>query len=286
MIRITTLALGALCALSRGAFAYVRATDDNDTPLRWEGTSCIVVRASSAGCADIGDGSERRALAEAARGWEQAVAPCSYIRFVVGEPSSPPAVGGDGQVTAEWVNAGWSELPAHLPEHIALTAVWSRDGVIYDADIEINDEHHAFSTTGDPEKLDLQTTLTHELGHVLGLDELCYLGTLPPDPRPADHLGRPIPACGSATEEVRAAAMYPTSKPGETHRRAPAADDVAGVCAIYPLPDDPGRCAAEEGCGCHVAEAGGSMPAGPAVLVFMLLRRWRRKRHQLSPTAS
>jgi hypothetical protein len=266
--------LGAFLLAPPDAGAWVQATArSSGVPLRWEGTNCIVVRANAEGCADIEDGAEFQALVDAARSWEQAIASCSYIRFVVREPSTEARWGTGGQppeVAVVWVKQGWSEQPGHLPEQTALTAIWHHDGAIYDADIEINDESDPpFSTSGETGTIDLQGTLTHELGHVLGLDEVCYLGTTPPDPHPADHLGRPIPACGSASQEIREATMYPGPRPG---KRTPEADDVAGICALYPRQDDPGTCALDEevGCGCAVAMRSRSGGGGLVLLLALL----------------
>ena len=146
---------------------------------------------------------------------------------------------------------------------------------------EVNDEGYpSFSTSGEAGTLDLQGTLTHELGHVLGLGELCYLGTAPPTPHPTDHLGQPIPACGSAGQAIREATMYPTPRPG---KRTPEADDVAGICALYPRQDDPGFCFLDEdvGCGCAVATHSRARGGGLALLAALLwLARVARARHR------
>lgn len=81
-------------------------------------------------------------------------------------------------------------------------------GEIYDADIEVNAHPLGGSiTTGDTGvSVDLLSILTHEAGHFLGLG-------LSPDPN---------------------SAMYFDYKVGTTDHRVLGADDVAGVCAIYP----------------------------------------------------
>jgi MYXO-CTERM domain-containing protein len=81
-------------------------------------------------------------------------------------------------------------------------------GEIYDADIEVNAHPVGGTiTTGDTNvSIDLLSVLTHEAGHFIGLG-------LSPDP--------------SAT-------MSSTQGPGSTDHRVLGADDVAGVCAMYP----------------------------------------------------
>jgi MYXO-CTERM domain-containing protein len=64
--------------------------------------------------------------------------------------------------------------------------------------------------------------------------------------------------------------MFPGSQPGLSIRRSPETDDVAGACAIYPLKDDPGRCAVEDqGCSCGITE--GSREGGLFLVALTLL---------------
>jgi hypothetical protein len=92
---------------------------------------------------------------------------------------------------------------------------------------------------------DLQNTLTHEAGHLVGLAH----------------------PCGDAGEMACAAndprTMAPTTFVGETQKRTLSADDIAGVCAIYPPPSG--------GCGC-----GGSGTGAGALLLALLALRPRR----------
>jgi len=93
-------------------------------------------------------------------------------------------------------------------------------GTIYDADTEINTFGHLVTTeeppppTGYPQNTyDLQSILTHEAGHFLGL----------------------------AHSTDTSAVMYAYYHPGSIHLTP---DDVAGICAIYPpLPPQAGSCA-------------------------------------------
>ncbi len=96
---------------------------------------------------------------------------------------------------------------------LALTTVtYGRvTGTIYDADTEINTFQHMVTTVEPPppsgypaNTYDLQSILTHEAGHFLGL------------------------AHSTDTEAV----MYAYYHPGSIHLTA---DDVAGICAIYPF---------------------------------------------------
>ena len=61
----------------------------------------------------------------------------------------------------------WNENP----EILAISYTWSNsNGEIVHFDIESNSEHFTWATNGNEEAHDLQNTLTHEHGHIIGLD--------------------------------------------------------------------------------------------------------------------
>ena len=78
--------------------------------------------------------------------------------------------------------------------------------------------------------------------------------------------------------------MYAFQDCGETKKASPEPDDVAGVCAIYQLEDDPRECRAAElkPSGCAVAPGrGGDRGSAPVALLSLaglalVLRRRRR----------
>lgn len=81
-------------------------------------------------------------------------------------------------------------------------------GEVYDADMEINTAQHTVTVNGDVPKngYDLQSILTHETGHFLGLA----------------HSGDTH------------ATMYARYDHGSTAMRELTSDDVKGICSIYP----------------------------------------------------
>lgn len=135
-------------------------------------------------------------------------------------------------------------------------------GAILDADIEVNHAYNEF-TTGDTDVVyDLPSVLTHELGHLLGLDHS-------PD---------------------ALATMNAQYELGTTDLRSLEPDDLAAACAAYP-PDRPGACdptpkggladacvgGAESGCAvtANPPSHEGALGAMMAALLCMAARRRR-----------
>lgn len=233
------------------------------TPLRWAG-SCVFLRPHVTGPADVPADDFAAALAGATSSWESATSACSYLHFQLEPPEA-------GEVGLDYVNRiivredRWCRPGP--PEHCydagatAITTVFfvdkpgdPADGTILDADIELNAVDYALATCSDPPGgctttgtgvvEDLANTLTHELGHVVGLDHTCWSGA--PQDAPLDGDGVPVPSCtppSSLPASVTEATMYPFEDPEETKKRTPEADDVDGFCRTYPSASDPGVCA-------------------------------------------
>lgn len=132
----------------------------------------------------------------------------------------------------------WNDDAIHRPGAIAITIATfdSFTGEIFDADMEMNDAEFDFSTgatMSDPSAADLQTILTHEFGHFMGL---------------------------SHSDSDRAV-MWPEAGLGEI-RRDLTSDDAAGMCAIYPAAQTPAtRCIAVP-YGGLTTQAGGTIVTG------------------------
>lgn len=99
--------------------------------------------------------------------------------------------------------------------------------------------------------IDLRNTLTHEVGHFIGLAHPCE-GT----------------AC-SSQPQLRPLTMYPETTPGDVEKRTLSADDVAGVCDVYP---------ARAGGGSGCASGGASGALSLLAAIGALLRRRRSTR--------
>ena len=111
--------------------------------------------------------------------------------------------------------------------------------------------------------IDVQNTVTHEAGHTLGLD------------RPPDH---------------PEATMYASGPSGETSKRILAADDIQGICSIYPRGAATVTCTGPApetggGCGCSAAQTGPGA-ALAALLLLLQIRRRSRSRPQLAMSSS
>ena len=104
-------------------------------------------------------------------------------------------------------------------EALAITSVWAgqTSGTIVDADIEVNAQYDFWTdlvnhpATG---KQDLQNALTHEMGHLIGLDHNCY--TPGSDPvHMVDNTGVLVPCCLGADADIQNDVMYTKADPGD-----------------------------------------------------------------------
>lgn len=142
-------------------------------------------------------------------------------------------------------------------------------GQIVDADMMLNGLNRPFAEVTDPNlcamqrppPYDLLETITHEAGHFIGFDHS-------PDPE---------------------STMYATAQPCETKKRDLTADDILGLCTVYPAMKPNGQCPPDHflhpctgqtmGCGCTGAEGERAPPAIIAALLagvmLLFLRRSR-----------
>lgn len=213
--------LVAATAIALPAAAYERTLDPaSGKPISWP-SACFTYSINAKGYSGI-DFADLDEIARAAfDAWEDVG--CSSFRF----EATAPATADRAEFSTDHGNANllvWREAPGSWPYSrsiIALTSVNfdERTEEILDADIELNGVDYAFGAlpedqTGETSLIDVQSTLTHEIGHMVGLDH------------------SPAPE----------ATMAPYGEPGSIGKRTLHEDDVNGLCDVYPAGDGADAC--------------------------------------------
>jgi MYXO-CTERM domain-containing protein len=206
--RTTTASLPANYNPSRGCFT-------EGLPLFWK-NQCVGYSVNRAASERVSFDDATAVIDQAFATWTSATCPdtgqavgiqarnvgavdCAEVRY---NPDGP------NQNVIVFRDTGW---PYNDPNNtLGLTTVTfnAETGEIYDADMEINASGKNL-TVGDPvpkDGFDLLSVITHEAGHFLGL----------------------------AHAQSSSSTMYASYKPGSSALRTLTADDVAGICSIYP----------------------------------------------------
>lgn len=142
---------------------------------------------------------------------------------------------------------------------ITTTTYNSKTGKLYDADLEMNATVHLFTTVDSPPcsgsdqptcvATDVQNTVTHELGHALGLDHS-------PDSR---------------------STMFAGAERGEISKRVLDDGSVEFVCTAYPAGSQTRDCGGSPLDVSEAASSCGAAPVGPLALLVAVLRHRRRR---------
>jgi len=260
--------------------------------LYWE-SGCVFVTVDDAGTSEVAGDTEFGVIDQSIQTWNDDTASCSYL--VVKDAGKKAMEVGKDHINVikfrdqSWCRPAVDNDPARCYDSSAAgitTATYvddassTRDGALVDADVELNGVDFAISVNGQSTgtagcKAELQNTLTHELGHLHGLEHTC---TVPGDPARIDNNGSAVPSCASAMNDpaITEPTMYNFQDCGETKKETLEPDDINAICTIYPTAKDPGTCspvAAPAGC----CSAGGGM-GGPAVLVAFVAFGLRRRR--------
>ena len=213
-------ALALVVALaSPPALAWVRSTSSSGAKLWWpDGPIEIVV--DSQGSDDLcpgapvdGEGCGLDAITRAVATWAAVECPDGPLRTplsLAGTEADPPL--GYLEEGANTNVITWVDEPAawrHSRAVLAVTSVTYHNacGMIFDADMELNGVSFTFTTSSSPLEIrtDVENTVTHELGHLLGLDH----------------------------SDVAGATMQERAPQGESRKRTLEDDDREGVCAIF-----------------------------------------------------
>lgn len=285
---------------------YVRTTGPNKEKLYWE-SGCAIVTVDSAGTAAIAGDGEFPIIDASINEWNTRTASCSSFKLMNAGRKSLE-VGNDGVNLIKFRDTVWG-LPAagnapavtHSPQAAAITTATyisdpksARDGAIVDADIELNGVNFtiAASPSDPPVKgclAVLENTLTHELGHLHGLEHTCYLGAT--DPGWVDNHGDPVPSCSplppaTLPASIVDATMYPTQDCGETKKATLSPDDIQAMCDIYPASAGSKACTAppkSTGGGCCSASSGEG--TGVSMLLAGVTLLGMRRRRKVSRAA-
>ena len=269
------LGIGAtltMFASPRETCASVRTlTPTGCNPVHWAQT-CVFVTVDSLASADVPLVDLERIAERAVGSW--AKAPGSFLNLEYAPAAGPRDVAVDGWQTIVFRTDSWCRPATATDPEICYDALANavttityvhdasnpaKDGSILDADIELNAVNAAFydadsgpvPAAGPRRPTDLWNTLTHELGHLQGLDHTCRSRS---DSMPScarDDVGEPVALCDDveadhaepALARAYASTMYPVSRPHDTNKRTPEADDVAAIVSLYPATRDPGACA-------------------------------------------
>jgi hypothetical protein len=248
------VAAGAL-ALGGSADAYVRSRTQHGTAVYWPG-GCAFVQPDSGVPADAPPNTFD-IIQKSMNNWQSVTLSCGYLQLKYDAPA-PLEAHLDGRNVVKFRTDKWchpddaqNKGVCYEKAAAAITTVFyldrpgsSQDGFIIDADVELNDLYFTFVDilVGQPVPAprsgttvaDLENTLTHELGHLQGLDHTCKDAATPSNA--VDENGNPPPPCPALDNPtVFEATMYNSAQPGETKKRTPEADDIAGICAAYPL---------------------------------------------------
>lgn len=288
---VSVAAIGIALAASESAFAYCRTSTcgedvvgsvcvpataaDCGKPIFWP-SPCVSFSAQTDGGPNVTRQQTESLTATAFAQWENAdCGEGKHPRITV--ENLGPVTCNAIEYNADGANNnaiifrsnGW---PYAATNAIALTTVTFNveSGEIRDADIELNATDLTFSTTDTDVQVDLQSILTHEAGHFLGLAH---------SPEPD-------------------ATMRPDYPQKSTILRDLAPDDVAGICALYPpgavidecdptprggLGDECNSPVVTQDTGCCSVAVGSENPLAPAAMfagLAGLAALVTRKRHR------
>ena len=197
----------AAILVSANAHAWEQKVSSKGAPVHWEDT-CITVYLHEAGSDEVAFPDVEAALKASLDAWNH---DCSSVRLQYGGTTNQNEIGPEDEdpmlvkVVIREKKWPYTDIPvAYTLPH------WNETtGKIVDADIELDGEHISFTTdpAAEPYKMDVQSVVTHELGHIFGFVE---------------------------NWDDEEATMFGELKPGEDGKRTLNQDDIDGLCTVYP----------------------------------------------------
>ncbi|MFW5878649.1 MAG: matrixin family metalloprotease [Myxococcota bacterium] len=269
---MTRAILGLACAVCllapTRAAAFTPMTTTTGKELHWVSSEMPVPFFIESTPSNISDGSDIRAVRNSFAEWEKPR--CSYLRFEEvekAEETGGRACGGQRNTIA-WMEQGWPPDLGKAVVGITMTC-FEPGGGILGARIVFNGQHHEWATDGRSSAIDVANVATHEIGHFVGMGHT----------------------------DVPNTTMWPTTSNGDISQRSLHADDLEGICYLYPRsqPWAPGngtsmlegaretaeRLGVDKAGGC--AAPADSAQHGAGIILALLctsamLRRWRPSR--------
>jgi hypothetical protein len=249
--QMVALALG-VAAFPLSAAAYVRTTTETGAAMRWANPTVPVLVYLGAPPRSVTRDQVVNAVLAAAKTWSSSSLSCTGLSLVVSSTEEADGAAADDRINRiTFRREQWRREPCRpdKPEDctvydrqaLAITSVLAvrRTGEIVDSDMELNAVDKVWSDVAatlpgnrSGEVFDLQNTLTHELGHLIGLDHNCTDAAT--RGVPLNHLGQLAPACAQASAELQAATMFNQAGSGDIGKRDLSEDDMKAACDVYP----------------------------------------------------
>lgn len=189
-----------LSLFAADANAWEVRLDSAGQEMMWSAND-VPYRVNPSGNHGLSEAAINTLMAAATRNW---VSPLKgKLTFTQGDRTEIRAPKYEDNVNVIYFDEEWSQDPSLL----ALTYVWSNtQGEILGFDLAVNATDHSWATDGRADANDLLNTLSHEIGHALGIDH---------------------------SPDIAPATMYPSSPAGEVQKRDLHDDDVAAAVYLY-----------------------------------------------------
>jgi len=186
-----------------GAWSYTRITVSSGSTPKWPSMP-IPFWINEKGYTQIGNGSEFPAVLSSFQTWENV--PTADIRFNYLGTTTTSSAGRDGMNIVSFADTSTPLGSSTIAVTFSFFRTAPGSGLIFDeADIVFNPALE-FSTSAEENKFDIQSILTHEVGHLLGLDHSVLASSV----------------------------MQPFGVASRLDLRTLMHDDIAGVSEIYP----------------------------------------------------